>query len=297
MTALVFREHTLHAVTLSRSRAKPQLVSLHSFKRSAGDDLAHALRDNLDRAAANYPVNALLDFDDYQLLLVEAPDVRPDELRSAVRWRLKDLINFHIDDAIIDVFEIPDQRHQNRNRMMYAVAARASRISDAAAVLEDANFTLETVDIPEMALRNLAMLSEEEVNGIAALHMDEERSMITLSRNGTLYLTRRWGFGSRAIREASDADAVAQLEEQVQLEIQRSLDYYDSHFPIGPLAALILTPSTAAIPGLTGFLTENTDLPVKLLDIGACVEGAGEMTDGGELLALGAALRHEELAL
>lgn len=297
MTALVFRERTLHAVTLSRSRAKPQIVSLHSFNRPDGEDLALALRDNLDREASGYPVNALLDFDDYQLLLVEAPDVRPEELRSAVRWRLKDLINFHIDDAIIDVFEIPDQRHQNRNRMMYAVAARASRISDAAEILENAHLTLETVDIPEMALRNLAMLADDEVNGIALLHMDEDRSMITLSRNGTLYLTRRWGFGSRAIREASDADAVAQLEEQVQLEIQRSLDYYDSHFPIGPLAALVVTPTTAAIPGLTGFLSESTDLPVKTLDIGQRIDGAGQLADGGEVLALGAALRHEVLAL
>jgi MSHA biogenesis protein MshI len=41
----------------------------------------------------------------YQLLLVEAPPVPDAELRSAVRWKVQDLIDFHIDDAIVDVFE------------------------------------------------------------------------------------------------------------------------------------------------------------------------------------------------
>ena len=46
-----------------------------------------------------------LNIGSYALLLVEAPDVPATELRAAIRWRVKDLIDFHIDDAVIDVFD------------------------------------------------------------------------------------------------------------------------------------------------------------------------------------------------
>lgn len=295
-SAIVLRPGSIHSATVSRGRGKAQLLTLQSFDHHGGDD-SKALRDSLDKDVARYPVSALLDYDDYQLLLVEAPDVRPEELRSAIRWRIKDLISFHVDDAVIDVIEIPDQRHQNRNRMMYAVVARASRVTGTAAMLEEAGLVLETVDIPEMALRNLAMLSEDESEGVALLHLDEHRSVITLSRGGNLYLARRWDSGAADLRDSNDAERTARLEDQVMLEIQRSLDYYDSHFPLGQVRALVLTPPTANIPGLHDFLTANISLPVHVLPLAKHVENGMNVNDSGELLALGAALRQEVKAL
>ncbi len=52
------------------------------------------------------------------------PAACDNELRAAVRWRIKDLIDFHIDDAVIDVFEMPAHARGGPNRMMYAVKAR-----------------------------------------------------------------------------------------------------------------------------------------------------------------------------
>ena len=51
---------------------------------------------------------------DYNLHLVEAPNVEPDELRSAVRWKIKDLLDMKIDEAAIDVFEVPEDAYRGR---------------------------------------------------------------------------------------------------------------------------------------------------------------------------------------
>ena len=40
------------------------------------------------------PVSTVLRPEEYQLALVEAPEVPPAELRAAMRWRLKDTIDF-----------------------------------------------------------------------------------------------------------------------------------------------------------------------------------------------------------
>jgi len=69
-------------------------------------------------------INLVLADTHYQLLLVEAPRVEPAELRAALRWKIKNLIDFHIDDVVIDVFEIPGQQDRPSGQaMMYVIAA------------------------------------------------------------------------------------------------------------------------------------------------------------------------------
>ena len=59
----------------------------------------------------------------------------PAELRAAMRWRLKDSIDFRVEDAVIDVFDVPDQNRGGHGRMMYAVAARRSAVDAHTAAL------------------------------------------------------------------------------------------------------------------------------------------------------------------
>src|SRR6202050_2453897 len=103
------------------------------------------------------PVSTVLRPEDYQLALVEAPDVPPAELRAAMRWRLKESIDFRVEDAIIDVFDVPDQNRGGHGRMMYAVAARRSAVDRHAGALAGVT-ALDVVDVPELCLRNLGAL-------------------------------------------------------------------------------------------------------------------------------------------
>lgn len=295
---MVMDDQSLHFAAVTRQRGEsPSVGGIRSFALDNGKLDATALRQALDRDEQRLPISTLLDYPDYQLLLVEAPDVRPDELRSAVRWRIKDLISFHIDDAIIDVFEIPDQRHQHRNRMMYAVAAKARAVQERAQALEEAGLGVAVVDIPEMALRNLAMLLPAEKNGVALLHLEEERGIITISRQGVLYLTRRWDIGLSRLRDAADDNERAQLHDGILLEVQRSLDYYDSHFPHGMVSEIALTPAAYRLGGLNDYISTQLSQPCRELVMADLLDGCGDITDNGELLAIGAALRYEERSL
>ena len=50
-----------------------------------------------DRAGSDVVATCVMPLGSYNLLQIEAPKVPPEELRSAVRWRVKDLIDFPID--------------------------------------------------------------------------------------------------------------------------------------------------------------------------------------------------------
>lgn len=91
------------------------------------DEQLNALTSDIDtggrRAVIALPHTA------YQLLQIEAPDVDPAELRAAVRWRIKDLIDYHVEDAVVDVIDVPQLEGRSGNHAMYALSAMpASRV-------------------------------------------------------------------------------------------------------------------------------------------------------------------------
>lgn len=248
------------------------------------------------------------------LLLVEAPEVDPAELKAAVRWRIKDLIDFHVDDAVIDVFDIEGQR--GRTKMMYVVVARIATVQEHINLLEKAHVNLGVIDIAELAQRNIAALLPEDQNGVALLHLTARGGLLTLTRQGSLFLARPIEFGTEQLAatlpaaqeneftldEESDGPpaALRRLMDAIVLEIQRSLDYYESHFGLPPISSLVVAPLAQPVPGLAGYLGGNLGLPVRTLDLNTVLDCEQTLSDELQarcLPAIGAALRVEERAL
>lgn len=284
------------AVEKSRGR-KPRLVKAEWQPLVDAPNGARALRGLTQRARlSREKTHLVLGDGEYQLLLVEAPRVEASELRAAVRWKVKDLIDFHIDDAVIDVFEIPGQQNRPQGQsMMYAVVARARQVRERIDQVEASELQLEVIDITEMALRNLASLLDEDARGVATLYLAPDYGMVTLTRQGNLYLTRRLETGTDALA-AGEADAMDQLV----LELQRSLDYYDSHFAQPPLGQLIVLPGFAGHERLVGWLDDNLGLDVAGFDVQRLLDCQVEVSEEGLgplLIAIGGALRHEEISL
>ena len=246
----------------------------------------------------------MIELGSYSLLMVEAPDVQPDELRAAVRWRIKDLIDFHIDDAVIDVFEVPDTKTAGRNKMMYAVVARSSLVKHRIDQLLDAGVNLNVVDIPELALRNISSLLPEDVGGVALVYIGRDRGLITVTRQGILYLSRRIEKGTNSLPDtamlANDSAIVEGWLDGIIIEIQRSLDYYESHFALPQVSSLVITPLARELPRVAEYISQQLDIPARILDINSLIDTQEPVDPALQsrcLLAIGAALRQESVAL
>lgn len=256
----------------------------------------------LARIAANYglkrqPCTTVLDQADYSLLLTEAADVPPDEIRAAMRWRVKDLIDFHINDATLDVFDVPGERAAGRARPMYAVAARAAAIQKRVDMMDAAGINLQVIDIAEMAQRNLAMLLPEDARGVALLSFTAANGLLTISKQGELYLSRSLDVGLDTLLSGGDAAAYF---DRIVLEIQRSLDYYDSHFRQPPIAGLMLVPNSRTASGLEEHLRANLSVAVSTIDLAQLMDFRSEFDMAARarcLMTIGAALRQERTTL
>ncbi len=255
-------------------------------------DCLHQLQRRIALSPNN--ITTLLPVGDYQLMLVDAPEVPAAELKAAVRWRIRDLIDFHIDDAILDVFDAPPSGARGMQESLYVVVTRTSTVKTLIEPFESAGIEPGIIDIPELAMRNIAARLDADKEGIALLHFEARHIIITLTRDSTLYLARSMDFGYENLQESPE------LVERMALELQRSMDYYDRHFQQAPITSVALCPLPVSLPGLALRLGEQTGLPVNPLEIGDIVEIADSVeTDqlANCMLAIGAALRSETTQL
>jgi MSHA biogenesis protein MshI len=277
-------------------RAQVQRYAVRAFD-SAANGLQKAGRD-LD--AERYQCVTLLGPDDYQIVVVDAPNVPPNELKTAMRWRVKDLLDLHIDDVTLDVLDIPVPKDAPvRNHSMYAVAGRNEAIQRLIKRFEEAAIPLSVIDIPETAQRNIAALYEDPERAAALLYFDQRGGLLTVNYGGELYLTRRFEVPLEQLTGGSES-AREDARGRVLLELQRSLDHFDRQFRSIPISKLLMAPEPTAT-GLAQYLASGSGLAVKNIDLNEVMDIAGGPLDARVQWRLfhliGASLRKEVKAL
>ncbi len=278
--------------------AKPQV---HQYAVRAIDDEQSGLeRTGRELGLGRYDCATLLNPGDYQIVLVDAPNVPRDELRTAIRWRVKDLLDFHIDDATLDVLDIPVPKDTPaRNHTMYAVAARNEVIEARIQRFQDASIPLSVIDIPETAQRNIAALYEEPERGVAALYFDDRGGLFTINYQTELYLARRFEIHLGDVASA-DERVRDETRARVLLELQRSFDHFERQFRSVAIARLLLAP-TPVETGLAEYLRTSFDFPVQAIDLNDVMSFAGGAVEARLQWRLfhlaGATLRHEARVL
>lgn len=236
---------------------------------------------------------AVLDPGSYSLLQVEAPEVEPGELRSAIRWRIKDLLDFHIDDAVLDIFDMPESKHHSGPHLMYVVAAKAGRIQQHVDQMEAAGLDIAAIDVTELAVRNLLGLITEPEKFHGLLYLAPGYGLIEIVQGSTLFLSRRIEINARDLEEQGGF-GLDELIDALVLELQRSLDYQESQFGLGAVPAIsIVAPESRSEP-LIALASESLSATVKALSLSDKIVGCDTVSPvelSRCLPAIGAALR------
>lgn len=275
------------------SAARPRVAWV---AREDWQDPAAALR-RLKRSRALHRRRsvAVLGHAQYQMVTLDAPDTPREEWRAATRWRLKDLVDFPVDAASIDILEIPAAPGARRQPQLIAVAAPHAQLRPLMQAAHEAGTGFAAIDVPETALRNLSACVEPEGRAQALLHFDDVQGLMVITHGGELLASRHLGATLAQITDADDGARQAAWD-RIGLELQRTLDGFERQFSHLALARLLVTPA----PGVHAFATHVGELlyaPVQLLaldealDFSAVPELADAATRHHYLCAIGAALR------
>ncbi|HQT26748.1 MAG TPA: agglutinin biogenesis protein MshI, partial [Burkholderiales bacterium] len=249
-------------------------------------------------AAARFSAILVLDMEQYQLFLIEAPKVQPDEMKTAIRWKIRDMIDYKIEEATIDALEMSDDPEQPfRERSIHAVVAKNEIIRERMDLFASAGIPLSVIDIPEMAQRNIAAGFEKEARGLALLSFGVKEVLLTITCQGKLHLSRHIDLPLSSLQERNEV-LRKELFDKLTLELQRSIDHFERQYAFISLDRLMLGPSPG-VEGLGEYLAQNLPLPVENIDLSTVID----FSSTPELLepqwqarcwlSLGSALREE----
>jgi MSHA biogenesis protein MshI len=274
--------------------ARPAVRWLHE---QAWDDAPRALR-HARRAGGmgRHPCVAVLQRQQYQLLPMDAPDVPREEWRAAVRWKLKDMVDFPVDGAGVDVLEVPPEASSRRQAALIAVASPEQALRSLVEAGEEAGVRWQALDVPETALRNLSALYATEGRSHALLHMGESHGTLVITLGGELLSSRQIDVTQAHLADADETVRQTAFD-RAGLELQRTLDGFERVFTHTSLERLQLLPG----PGMQAFCDYVRELvyvpvlpadPAEVLDFSALpAAAASEQALPPYLLAIGAALR------
>ena len=246
-------------------------------------------------AHAPVPVGVVLSVGEYQLLPLDAPQVPPSELKMAVRWRIKDQLDFAIDDATVDVVRM-EAAGTDATVKLLAVVANNQVLKKYVALAERAKLSLAAIDIPEFAQRNISAMLETPGRVLGLLSFTPQGGLLTVTRNGELCFYRRLELSARELIGVSSDQKIFVMD-RVALELQRSLDHIERQHGDWQLDKIVLAPPPTA-PGLVEHLQQQLYLPIETADVRALF--SGELPADPDSLsacwfALGGALRREEI--
>lgn len=270
----------------------PEITLCDSFRVEKGE--ADALsRLAQSRGLKRYRCVNVLGEEQYRMLQVDAPAVPTEERVQALRWRLKDAVDFPVDGAAIAVADIPVEG--GRQASVFAVVSPSTVVGERMSLFHEAKIPLEAIDIPEMAVRNIAALFEETNRGLAFLALTHGDGILTITYRGELYLSRRIEISTAALAEA-DPERRQQMLERLALELQRTLDNFDRQYGFISVSRLLVA-SEFDCAGTVAGLVENLYLPVQQADLAMVADFTGlpelrsAERQAQSLIAIGAALR------
>lgn len=272
---------------------QPYLAHCDFIPAETGVDLADLLRARLLKLGLlGVPCNLVMGSGSYQLILGEAPKVPAEELAEALRWRIKDLVQFPIAEAVVDAFFLPEDSARGTNRMAYAVAAQRKNIEAAVAAIAETGLELKNIDIPELVLRNLAEVCCDTKRGVAIVKLQQGGGSLQIIRDGNLYLSRQFSLSYNAgLLDDLPGEALV-------LELQRSLDYFERQMRQVPPSHIYLCGENVTADKLTPNIRNALAVTINLLDLSSGIQIADAIPEhicSLALHAIGAALRQDQV--
>ena len=239
----------------------------------------------------------LLKADKYQLINIDELPVKAEEFQAAVRWQIKKLLSFSVDNAFIDSFPVPRAQIPNPKKMITVVAAQADYIQGLAEQIAASGLQLTTIDIQELALRNVAAMYETKDLSTAVVYLQEKNSDIIFTRQEEFYFLRRldWSFEKLA-NNFENQESLNLYLQKLALEVQRSFDYFQSQWRMPPPSHVYMVSLNPNVLDIAAYMSQRLRFPIENINLTRVLPSRMPLTSDLEsqyLSVIGGALRQE----
>lgn len=252
-------------------------------------DQARVLQDWVNRHdLKKTPCVSLISKHDVHLFQLEKPTVEEHELLQAVTWKVKDLINYEVGAAVLDVFELPPSPKSPVSHIN-AVVANESVVANYVELVNQSGLELEVIDVHDLVTKNYTMLNGLSEQTVGILQFSAHDGMISIYKGGDLYVFRDFKIGLMDIEAAQKGSE--ELYDSLLLELQRSMDYFESTFAQGLIQQMIIFPQIPATERMASYLQNNVAYEIDFAPINMSEKMQQKQLDSHCFAAYCAALR------
>jgi MSHA biogenesis protein MshI len=205
---------------------------------------------------------------DVQVFQLEKPVVEEQELLQAVSWKIRDLISYDVDRAVVDIFQMPSSP-KNPASYINAVVANDAVVSTYVDRICESGLALQAIDVHDLVGNNFHPVTEFSEQTIALLQFSDHDGLMTIYHDRDLYVSRDLKIGLVDIEVAIDEEDEA-FYENMLLELQRSMDYFESTYAMGSVVKMLLFPMTSGTQRMASYLQnylaydlDFAEVPVK----------------------------------
>lgn len=224
---------------------------------------------------------------------ISLPAMTPEELEEQIAWEAEQYIPFDINDVNLD-YEILDTDLSASGKMtVLLVASKKEIINEYVSVFGEAGLKLVVVDVDSFAVQNIYELNYTPAQGEVVALVNIGASILNLNvvRDGISLFTRDIQMGGNLFTEeiqrqfalsSQDAErikitgefqdqsrlleVISKVSENLSMEIQRSLDFYNSSADDDKISKIYLSGGCSKVSSLTEALTRRLGLPVEVLN-------------------------------
>ena len=214
--------------------------------------------NNLQKA----PCVCLVADDDCDIYQVERPEVDDSEMIQAVSWKIKDLINYDVTNAVVDSYPMPVSNN-NKPQQVGVVAARENVISSYVESIRETSLELDALDVHELSRSNLDVVQHSAGESLMLLTLTSDKGLLSVYHDTDLCVSREFMIGIDQLALASSEDE--SIFDALLLEIQRSLDYFESFYGMGTVSMLRIFPQLEATEKMAMYLQNFSNLDIDFL--------------------------------
>lgn len=225
----------LHIAAISHSDSGYVLSSVTSVpfdnRQPFEKQVCNALRD-FEKEGCR--VSVVLSQDMYHMVQVEKPDLPDEDITTALPWTLGELVPFDSDNMVLDYIDYPVQTRTGAKKID-VFAAEKSPLSALVQSMEKAkNVKLTHIHAKEVLVTE--MVPDDDYARLLIIQEPNSEPFLMIVRSRAIWLSRRLrGF----VNKANAQQDLAQLSDMLGLEIQRSMDFYESQLKQPPLKEIL----------------------------------------------------------
>ncbi len=208
------------------------------------------------------PCVCLVAGDDCDIYQVERPEVEDAEMNQALSWKIKDLVNYDVSHAVVDNYPVPDSS-KNKQKQVRVVAARDAVIGSYVDSVKSTALKLKALDVHELVPSNLQVVQHSTEASLALLTLNPGNGLLSVYHDTDLYVTRDFPIGIDQLETASAEDET--VFDALLLELQRSLDYFESLYGIGTVTSLRIFPQLEVTEKMAQHLQNLTNFDIEFI--------------------------------